>query len=57
MKIELRPTGHQWTWLVREGNVTSLAGKRFNSPNEALQDARADFETEADGDDLPPVIA
>jgi hypothetical protein len=57
MKIELRPTGHQWTWLVREGNVTSLAGKRFNSPNEALQAARADFETEADGDDLPPVIA
>lgn len=38
MKIELRPAGHEWTWVVREGNVASLAGKRFSSVQDALRD-------------------
>jgi hypothetical protein len=55
MKIELRPAGHEWTWIVREGNVTSVAGKRFTTLEDALRDARSGHE--ADDDDPPPLVA
>jgi hypothetical protein len=57
MKIELRPAGHEWTWIAREGNLTSLAGKRFNSVHDALRDARAGHESDTDDDDPPPLVA
>lgn len=58
MKIELRPAGHEWTWIVREGNVTSVAGKRFRSVEDALRDARLDRATgDAPDDDPPPLVA
>jgi hypothetical protein len=56
MKIELRPAGHEWTWVVRDGNVTSVAGKRFSSVHDALRDARLGHEDEPD-DDPPPLVA
>lgn len=56
MKIELRPTGHEWTWIVREGNVASVAGKRFPSVEAALRDARSGPEAGED-DDPPPLVA
>ena len=56
MKIELRPAGHEWTWIVREGNVTSVAGKRFRSVEDALRDARSDRATGGDPDDDPPPL-
>jgi hypothetical protein len=57
MKIELRPAGHEWTWIVREGNVTSVAGKRFPSLEDALRDARSEREAGSDDDDPPPLVA
>ena len=57
MKIELRPTGREWTWVVRDGNVTSLSGKRFTSVQEALHDARSGRGPDADDDDPPPLVA
>lgn len=58
MKIELRPAGHdEWTWVVREGNVASVAGKRFGSVHDALRDARAGHPGERDDDDPPPLVA
>jgi len=59
MKIELRPTGHEheWTWVAREGNVASLAGKRFSSVHEALQDARSETASDSDHEDPPPIAA
>ena len=57
MKIELRPAGHEWTWVVRDGNLTSLAGKRFSSVHDALRDARSGHEPETDDDDPPPLVA
>ena len=57
MKIELRSAGHQeWTWVVREGNVASLAGKRFSSVEDALRDACALEDNHSD-DDPPPLVA
>lgn len=55
MKIELRPAGQEWTWVVRDGNLTSLAGKRFSSVHDALRDARSENDT--DDDDPPPLVA
>jgi hypothetical protein len=57
MKIELRPARHQWAWIVREGNVANLSGKRFRSPDETLRDARSRYEESSDGDDPPPLVA
>jgi hypothetical protein len=57
MKIELRPAGHEWTWVVREGNVASVAGKRFSTVQDALRDARSGPEHDADDDDPPPLVA
>lgn len=57
MKIELRPAGHEWTWVVREGNVASLAGKRFSSVQDALRDARSERESDREPDDPPPLVA
>lgn len=57
MKIELRPTGHEWTWVAHEGNVASLAGKRFGSIEDALRDARAERRDEPDPEDPPPLVA
>jgi hypothetical protein len=57
MKIELRPAGHEWTWIVREGNVTNVAGKRFPSLEDALRDARSDLERRDDEEDPPPLGA
>jgi hypothetical protein len=57
MKIELRPAGHEWTWVMREGNVASVAGKRFGSLQEALRDARAEQDGETEPDDPPPLVA
>ena len=57
MKIELRPAGHEWTWVVRDGNVANLAGKRFGSIHDALRDARSGHESEPDDDDPPPLVA
>jgi hypothetical protein len=57
MKIELRPAGHEWTWVVREGNVASLAGKRFSSMQDALRDARSGQANDSDDDDPPPLVA
>jgi hypothetical protein len=57
MKIELRPAGHEWTWVVREGNVASLAGKRFSSMHEALRDARSEQDSGPEHDDPPPLVA
>lgn len=57
MKIELRPAGHEWTWVVREGNVASLAGKRFSSMQEALRDARSEQDSDPEHDDPPPLVA
>jgi hypothetical protein len=56
MKIELRPTGHGWTWVVREGNVASVPGKQFPSPQAALRDARSGPEA-GDDDEPPPLVA
>ena len=57
MKIELRPAGHEWTWVVRDGNVASVAGKRFGSMHDALRDARSGHDSEPDDDDPPPLVA
>jgi hypothetical protein len=57
MKIELRPAGHEWTWVIREGNVANLAGKRFGSVQEALRDARSEQHADDDQDDPPPTAA
>ena len=57
MKIELRPAGHEWTWVVREGNVASLAGKRFSSVQDALRDARSEQDSDPEHDDPPPLVA
>jgi hypothetical protein len=57
MKIELRPAGHEWTWVVREGNVANLAGKRFGSVQEALRDARSEQQEDSDHEDPPPAAA
>ncbi|HXU90436.1 MAG TPA: hypothetical protein VFQ62_16400 [Methylomirabilota bacterium] len=57
MKIELRPAGHEWTWVVRDGNIASLAGKRFSSVHDALRDARSGHENQPDDDDPPPLVA
>lgn len=57
MKIELRPAGHEWTWIVREGNITNVAGKRFLSLEDALRDARSDLERHDDEDDPPSLVA
>jgi hypothetical protein len=57
MKIELRPAGQEWTWIVREGNLTSLPGKRFTSVHDALRDARSGPERETDDEDPPPLVA
>jgi hypothetical protein len=57
MKIELRPAGQEWTWIVREGNLTSLAPKRFSSVHDALRDARSGPERDTDDDDPPPLVA
>jgi hypothetical protein len=56
MKIELRPIGHGWTWVVREGNVASVPGKQFPSPQAALRDARSGPEA-GDDDEPPPLVA
>ena len=57
MKIELRPAGNEWTWVARDGNLTSLAGKRFSSMHDALRDARSGPESDIDDDDPPPLVA
>lgn len=57
MKIELRPAGHEWTWVMREGNVASLAGKRFSSMQDALRDARAEQDRDSEHEDPPPLVA
>src|SRR5688572_18920927 len=57
MKIELRPAGHEWTWVVRDGNLASLPGKRFSSVHDALRDARSGHESDTDDDDPPPLVA
>jgi hypothetical protein len=57
MKIELRPAGNEWTWVARDGNLTSLAGKRFSSMHDALRDARSGPESDTDDDDPPPLVA
>jgi hypothetical protein len=57
MKIELRPTGQTWTWVVREGNVANVSGRRFSSLDEALRDAREGYEADPEPDDPPPLVA
>ena len=57
MKIELRPAGNEWTWVMREGNVANLAGKRFSSVQEALRDARSEQADDSEPDDPPPLVA
>jgi hypothetical protein len=57
MKIELRPTGHEWTWVAHEGNVANLPGKRFGSVEEALRDARSETSSDSDHEDPPPIAA
>jgi hypothetical protein len=57
MKIELRPTGDEWTWVRHDGNVTSVAGKRFRSVEDALRDARSGRDERPDDDDPAPLVA
>jgi hypothetical protein len=43
---------------VWEGNVATVAGQRFSSPEEALNDARSDLPpSHRDDDDPPPLVA
>jgi hypothetical protein len=56
MKIELRPAGHEWTWVTRDGNVTNVAGKRVGSIEDALRDARAGLD-DTEHEDPPPLVA
>jgi len=57
MKIELRPAGHEWTWVMREGNVASLPGKRFSSVQDALRDARSERDSDPEHENPPPLVA
>jgi hypothetical protein len=57
MNVELRSSRHQWTWVVWDGNVAIVAGQRFSSPEEALNDARLDLPPAHRDDDPPPLVA
>jgi hypothetical protein len=56
MNVELRSSRRQWTWVVWEGNVATVGGQRFSSPEEALRDARADGPSSPSSDDDPPPL-